>query len=59
MKNVRKHYLLVIKFLTKNVLCNFYVKHTVIKKNACVTKNVKKYYKLSFQLFFDFFNNDA
>ncbi len=32
MKRVREHYLLVIKFCTKNVVYSFYVKCTVIKK---------------------------
>ncbi len=36
-KNVIEHYLLIIKFCTKNVLYNFYIKCTVIKKKpVCV-----------------------
>ncbi len=34
MKNVKEHYLLVIKFCTENVLYNFYVKRTVMEKNV-------------------------
>ncbi len=34
MKNVTEHFLLAIKFYTKNVLYNFYVKRTVKEKNV-------------------------
>ncbi len=34
MKNVREHYLLVVKFCTKNVPDNFYIKRNVIKKDV-------------------------
>ncbi len=34
MKNVEEHYLLVIKFLMKNVLNNFYVKRIVMEENV-------------------------
>ncbi len=38
MENVTEHYLLVIKFYIKNVLCNFYVKRTVKEKSRKVYK---------------------
>ncbi len=41
MKNVKEHYLLVIKFCTKSVLYNIYVKCTVMEKNVYVAKNVE------------------
>ncbi len=34
MKNVKEHYFLVIKFCTKKVLYNFYVKCTVKAENV-------------------------
>ncbi len=56
MKNVKVQYLLIIKFCTKNMLYNFYVKRTITEKNVYVTKNVDCY-KFSFQLFFNFQND--
>ncbi len=34
MKNIKEHYLVVIKFCTKKFLYNFYVKFTVTEKNV-------------------------